>query len=101
MSIGDIVTMKSKENIKKASEEALEQILRLIEENLNEKDAKDLYYELAASCFTFALNFDQDTEKVLIEATVELSIFRDMIIKGITEYKLYGNGVKHYESKKD
>ena len=84
--------MKSKKNIKKASEEALEQILRIIEENLTEKDAKDLYYELAASCFTFALNFDQDPEKVLIEATVELNIFRDMLFKGIIEYIQCGNG---------
>ena len=93
--------MKSKENVKKASEEALEQILRLIEENLNEKDAKDLYYELAAACFTFALDFDQETEKILREASKELYVFNNMIFNGITEYKIYGNGAAHYETKKN
>lgn len=93
--------MKSKENVKKASEEALEKILRTIEENLDKKDGKELYVELAASCFTFALNFDQDAEKVLVETVNELSIFRRIVINGVVEYKLYGNGAKHYETKKN
>lgn len=93
--------MKSKENVKKASEEALEQILRIIEENLNEKDAKGLYFELAASCFTFALDFDQETEKVLVQTISELSNFKTMILNAVSEYKLYGNGAKHYETKKN
>ena len=93
--------MKSKENVKKASEEALEDLLRTIEGNLNEKDAKELYYELAATCFTFALDFDQETDKVLVEADIELVYFNRMILRAIIEYKQHGNGAKHYETKKN
>lgn len=85
---------KSKENVKKTSEEALEILLRIIEENLDEKDAKELYFELASSCFTFAIDFDQETEKVLDEALKNLNNFGTIILLGIAEYKLYGNGAK-------
>lgn len=88
--------MKNKETVKKATEKSLWELLKLINNSLEPEDANSLFIELAASIFTYSLDFNMSKEDIIKKTIIELETFKIMVLDGVVNAKDNLKEGQHY-----
>ena len=93
--------MKSKKELKGISEDALRKLLSTLSRNLNDEDTKSLCFELAASCFTYGLDFSLDLDELTQNTWEDLKEFNLMVLDGVINCKKnMPEGANYYDNTK-
>lgn len=80
--------MKSYDDVKKASDEAIAGLIEVISNSLSEEDADRLLKELAMSLFTSTLDFDLPIDEFVEELNRMNFIFQQCMLKSIMDVKI-------------
>lgn len=90
--------MKNRETVKRATEKYLWEVLKIINKSLDPEDANSLFIELAASIFTYSLDFDMSREDLIKKTIIKLETFKLMVLNGVADAK---EGQDYYDTTKN
>lgn len=79
--------MKNRETVKRATEKYLWEVLKIINKSLDPEDANSLFIELAASIFTYSLDFNMSKEDIIKKTIIELETFKLLVLDGVATAK--------------